>query len=150
MGSSMTFVVRTPHSCALKWARSLRRRPTRVRPTSPRRSRPLRCKPRASRRLSPVRAGITFRRRQSPPTVPTSTSSIRLITSSKVNLTSWHARRRVRWPITLAARITRCSYMAAPVWVKPTCCTPSATALWRVSQMLKWSICTPSVSCRTW
>jgi chromosomal replication initiation ATPase DnaA len=43
-----------------------------------------------------------------------------------------------------------CSFMAARVWVKPTCCTRWVTALWRVSRTPKWSICTPSVSFRTW
>lgn len=33
---------------------------------------------------------------------------------------------------------------------KLTCCTRWGTALWRVSRTRKWSICTPSVSFRTW
>ncbi len=60
------------------------------------------------------------------------------------------ARRRVRWRITRAGPTTHCSFMAAPVWGKPTCCTRWVTALWRVSRTPKWSICTPSVSSRTW
>lgn len=46
--------------------------------------------------------------------------------------------------------ITRCSSMAARVWVKRTFCTRWVTALWRASQMRKWCICTPSASFRTW
>lgn len=49
-----------------------------------------------------------------------------------------------------AARITRFSFMAARVWVKRTCCTRWAMALWPASPTPKWSTCTLSVSSRTW
>lgn len=95
-------------------------------------------------------AGITFRRRQNRPTALTSTSNIRLITSSKVNPTSWLARRRVRLRITPAARTTRCFFMAAPAWVKRTFYMRWVTELWRVNPMQKWFTCTPSVLYRIW
>ena len=76
--------------------------------------------------------------------------NIRLITSSKVNPTSWLARRRVRLRITPAARTTRCSFMAAPAWVKRTFYMRWVTELWRVNPMRKWFTCTPSVLYRTW
>lgn len=50
----------------------------------------------------------------------------------------------------LAVLITRCSFMAARVWVKLTCCMRWVTALWRASRMPKWFICTPSALFRTW
>lgn len=50
----------------------------------------------------------------------------------------------------LAAPTILYSFMAAPVWVKPTCCMLWVTGLWRASRMQKWCICTPSVLYRTW
>ena len=49
-----------------------------------------------------------------------------------------------------AARTTRCSFMAAPAWVKPTFYMRLVTELWRVNPMRKWFTCTPSVLYRTW
>lgn len=92
----------------------------------------------------------TYQRRRSRPTAPTSMLNIHLITSSKVNPTNWRARRHVRWRIILAALITRYSSMAAPVWVKLTCCTRWVTASWRANPTRKSCICTPSALCRTW
>ena len=139
-----------PHSCVLKWAQSRSPKPLKRPLTSPQHPRkPRRFTCRASL-LHRVQAGTTCRPRLSRHTAPTLTSNTLSITSSRVNRTSWPARRPVRWRITRAAPITRCSFMAAPVWVKRTCCTRLAMASWRVSRMPKSCICTPSASFRTW
>jgi hypothetical protein len=97
----------------------------------------------------PVRAGTTFLHPQSQPTALTLTLNTRSITSLKV-IEPAGARRLARLQITPVVPTTRCSFMAARVWVKRTFCMRWVTALWRVSLMRKWCICTPSASFRTW